>query len=88
MIGTQLSSKPIVAHKTLESQGKRDVTTSFSKFRKINLFTSSRKTNRTRQLMPGPVSLINPGAGDGARTRDLQLGRLELYQLSYTRILY
>ena len=25
------------------------------------------------------------GAGDGIRTRDIQLGRLELYQLSYTR---
>ena len=25
------------------------------------------------------------GAGDGIRTRDVQLGRLELYQLSYTR---
>jgi hypothetical protein len=26
-------------------------------------------------------------AGDGIRTRDNQLGRLELYQLSYTRLL-
>ena len=26
------------------------------------------------------------GAGDGIRTRDIQLGRLELYQLSYTRL--
>src|SRR5258706_5738807 len=26
------------------------------------------------------------GAGDGARTRDVQLGRLELYQLSYSRV--
>ena len=25
------------------------------------------------------------GAGDGARTRDIQLGRLALYQLSYPR---
>src|SRR5438105_13527501 len=25
------------------------------------------------------------GAGDGTRTRDIQLGRLELYQLSYSR---
>jgi hypothetical protein len=25
------------------------------------------------------------GAGDGARTRDMQLGRLPLYQLSYSR---
>ena len=27
-------------------------------------------------------------AGDEARTRDLQLGRLSLYQLSYSRITY
>ena len=26
------------------------------------------------------------GAGDAIRTRDIQLGRLALYQLSYTRI--
>ena len=26
------------------------------------------------------------GAGDEARTRDIQLGRLKLYQLSYSRI--
>ena len=26
------------------------------------------------------------GAGDGVRTRDLKLGKLALYQLSYTRI--
>ena len=25
-------------------------------------------------------------AGDGSRTRDVQLGRLELYQLSYSRV--
>jgi hypothetical protein len=28
------------------------------------------------------------GAGDEARTRDIQLGRLKLYQLSYSRINY
>ena len=26
------------------------------------------------------------GAGDGIRTRDIQLGRLSLYQLSYSRV--
>ena len=26
------------------------------------------------------------GAGDEARTRDIQLGRLKLYQLSYSRL--
>src|SRR3954453_15465531 len=29
---------------------------------------------------------MHPRAGDGSRTRDNQLGRLELYQLSYSRI--
>jgi hypothetical protein len=28
---------------------------------------------------------MTPGAGDGNRTRDLQLGKLSLYQLSYSR---
>ena len=28
------------------------------------------------------------GAGDGARTRDIQLGKLTLYQLSYSRLLF
>jgi hypothetical protein len=32
-----------------------------------------------------PPSREHPGAGDGARTRNNQLGRLELYQLSYSR---
>jgi len=27
------------------------------------------------------------GAGDAIRTRDIQLGRLALYQLSYTRLI-
>ncbi len=32
-----------------------------------------------------PLSLF--GAGNGSRTRDLQLGKLSLYQLSYARII-
>ena len=31
------------------------------------------------------INLLNIGAGDGIRTRDPQLGKLMLYQLSYTR---
>src|SRR6478672_12392855 len=30
--------------------------------------------------------VLRPRAGDGARTRDIQLGRLTLYQLSYSRV--
>ena len=32
------------------------------------------------------LSYVGGGAGDGSRTRDNQLGRLELYQLSYSRV--
>ncbi len=34
------------------------------------------------------VHRTNGGAGDEARTRDIQLGRLKLYQLSYSRNTY
>ena len=34
-----------------------------------------------------PAVLILSGAGNGTRTRDVQLGRLTLYQLSYSRSL-
>ncbi len=34
-------------------------------------------------LVTQPVELTR--AGDGARTRDIKLGRLALYQLSYSR---
>ena len=38
-------------------------------------------------LTPYSLTLSLPfGAGDGIRTRDPQLGRLMLYQLSYTRL--
>ena len=32
-----------------------------------------------------PASAGFSGAGDGNRTRDLELGKLRLYQLSYAR---
>ncbi|MEA2723054.1 MAG: hypothetical protein QOH59_825, partial [Gemmatimonadales bacterium] len=32
------------------------------------------------------LSYASDEAGDGTRTRDPQLGRLMLYQLSYTRV--
>src|SRR5438309_4488468 len=32
-----------------------------------------------------PLSSCRRGAGNGVRTRDIQLGRLTLYQLSYSR---
>src|SRR5512135_1240319 len=33
----------------------------------------------------GPFPFVRVGAGNGIRTRDIQLGRLTLYQLSYSR---
>jgi hypothetical protein len=34
---------------------------------------------------PASSVVVNSGAGDGAQTRDLNLGKVTLYQLSYTR---
>ena len=34
----------------------------------------------------GSSSLAKGGAGDGARTRDIDLGKVALYQLSYSRL--
>jgi hypothetical protein len=39
------------------------------------------KTKRNRR---GSV-FLKPGAGDESRTRDLNLGKVALYQLSYSR---
>ena len=35
---------------------------------------------------PFPPFPLKPGAGDESRTRDLNLGKVALYQLSYSRI--
>ncbi len=40
-----------------------------------------------RCRMPASRLHAKNGAGDEARTRDIQLGRLKLYQLSYSRII-
>ena len=44
--------------------------------------TSSLPRMRSTPELLGPIKL---GAGDETRTRDIQLGRLTLYQLSYSR---
>jgi hypothetical protein len=45
-------------------------------------------SNKKEKLMAGQrkASFNIDGAGDEARTRDIQLGRLKLYQLSYSRV--
>ena len=59
---------------------------------RFELMTSSLPRRRSTPELRGPVSAPiftldagNIGAGDEARTRDPQLGRLMLYQLSYSR---
>ena len=60
--------------------------------KRIELLTSSLPRRRSTPELRGraptpPNSLTENGAGDEARTRDPQLGRLMLYQLSYSRII-
>src|SRR6185503_7823261 len=54
---------------------------------RFELMTSSLPRRRSTPELRGPESqsVIKTGAGDELRTRDPQLGRLMLYQLSYTR---
>ncbi len=64
----------------------------------VNLFLTKEALYRLsymgiiRQMIINPDSLsttrgsLMAGAGDEARTRDIQLGRLKLYQLSYSRL--
>ena len=54
---------------------------------RFELMTSSLPRRRSTPELRGqePKSLGKTGAGDEIRTRDPQLGRLMLYQLSYTR---
>jgi hypothetical protein len=45
-------------------------------------------SNNKKMVMAGQrkAALNIDGAGDEVRTRDIQLGRLKLYQLSYSRV--
>jgi hypothetical protein len=53
---------------------------------RFELMTSSLPRRRSTPELRGLESQsFKPGAGDEARTRDPQLGRLMLYQLSYSR---
>ena len=54
---------------------------------RFELMTSSLPRRRSTPELRGPESqsAMKRGAGDEIRTRDPQLGRLMLYQLSYTR---
>ncbi|RZB34371.1 MAG: hypothetical protein SRB1_00139 [Desulfobacteraceae bacterium Eth-SRB1] len=49
----------------------------------VNLFLTKEALYRLSYV--GNIKTSRSGAGDEIRTRDLQLGRLELYQLSYSR---
>jgi hypothetical protein len=50
---------------------------------RFELMTSSLPRRRSTPELRGRI--LKSGAGDETRTRDPQLGRLMLYQLSYTR---
>ena len=58
---------------------------------RLDLMRPSARWRRTRvPTTDEPDKLLSRfrdkrGAGDGVRTRDIQLGKLALYQLSYTR---
>ena len=56
----------------------------------VDLFLTKEALYRLSYMgsnQPGrPAARQRGGAGDEIRTRDIQLGRLELYQLSYTRV--
>ena len=54
---------------------------------RFELMTSSLPRRRSTPELRGPESKASRklGAGDEVRTRDPQLGRLMLYQLSYSR---
>ena len=45
-------------------------------------------TNETKQLTKNFQDFKRNGAGEGVRTLDPKLGRLVLYQLSYTRLFW
>ena len=52
----------------------------------MNLFLTKEALYRLSYVGFGPMNAIALlGAGDEIRTRDIQLGRLKLYQLSYSR---
>ncbi len=53
---------------------------------RFELVTFSLPRKRSTPELLGPSDRENFGAGDEARTRDPQLGRLMLYQLSYSRL--
>ncbi len=46
--------------------------------------SDSRLLKPRRNLGPGLIAAT--GAGDGIRTRDINLGKVALYQLSYSRL--
>ena len=45
------------------------------------------RIERSTPRVGGLLVRLKIGAGDGARTRNIQLGRLALYQLSYPRLI-
>ena len=55
-------------------------------FADLCLTTWLPRQDKRTDLRLGSSSLAKGGAGDGARTRDIDLGKVALYQLSYSRL--
>jgi hypothetical protein len=49
-------------------------------------FSGFRVLENKKRTSPGARSSFFAGAKDGSRTRDLDLGKVALYQLSYFRV--
>ena len=54
--------------------------------RKTAVFTDMVSKPVTKKVGASDTRLLRLGAGDEARTRYLHLGKVALYQMSYTRI--
>ena len=78
------SGKAHEGNRTLDLFLTKEVLYRLSYVGKRTLFGLYPQTRPYLRMSPKPHGLEN-GAGNGIRTRDLKLGRLALYQLSYSR---
>ncbi len=96
--GAEPRKKPKILFSSFSYKRKKNIFLSFLKdfkaasgleplnggFADLSLATWVRRQTRTRRISSA-CGLLTNGAGDGIRTRDPNLGKVVLYQLSYTR---